>query len=173
MPIFKHCQGWRYVGYNKAYDSVFDRAIKLTGNKSDNSQFTFNVGDEEYAIWIWKGDYANLGAGNELGIYRRMKVCGISMPYWETASDKAMPISLSLSYANGGGEILSVPKQTAWWPNGFNPQVQNDNAADFTMRATVNFSNQPELWDGFYNTYRNDERNLWSFNEVSHISTLN
>ena len=164
-------QSWRYVGYNKAYDSVFDRAIKLTGNKSDNSRFTFNVGDEEYAIWVWKGDYVNLGAGNELGIYRRMKVGGISMPHWETAPDKAMPISLSLSYANGGGEILSVPEQTAWWPNGFNPQVQNNNADDFTMRATMNFSSHPDLWDGF-NKKWNKPNTGWTFNESNHTAEL-
>ena len=57
------------------------------------NRYTFNVGEKTYAIWMWKGDYINLGAGAEAGIY---EYAGLG--HWFTATDMAMPMELSLTY---------------------------------------------------------------------------
>jgi len=52
----------------------------------NREKFPFTYGDERLMLWAWKGDYINLGAGAELGIYRE----GIG-PHWYTGTEYAMP----------------------------------------------------------------------------------
>ncbi|MCB2362138.1 DUF4474 domain-containing protein [Clostridium estertheticum] len=57
--------GWqRYAGYADLYDEGFDLACNM-----DKQKFEFSTGNKDYMIWLWKGDYLNLGAGSEIGIY--------------------------------------------------------------------------------------------------------
>lgn len=92
--------------YNDFYDKVFAKATSLTGTSMDRKKYNFYVGDSEYILWAWKGDYINLGAGAELGIYKRKTVFGYETDHWESQSERAMPMTLRLDYANGGGNIL-------------------------------------------------------------------
>ena len=55
----------QYAGYNEYYDIAFD-----VGTSMLSDSFTFSYRNQGYTIWAWKGDYINLGAGAELGIYR-------------------------------------------------------------------------------------------------------
>ncbi len=57
-------------GYNDFYDIVFGYATSM-----DKAKFQFTSGDREYMFWEWKGDYLNLGAGAELGIYSNKFRC--------------------------------------------------------------------------------------------------
>ena len=54
----------QYFGYNKFYDFMFD-----IGTSMQAKYFDFSYGGRSYRLWAWKGDYINLGAGAELGIY--------------------------------------------------------------------------------------------------------
>lgn len=73
----------QYAHYTTGYDDVFRAAV----NKASGGEITVDVhqsqiflvdldGDkskdegEEFIIWSWKGDYMNLGAGAETGIYQ-------------------------------------------------------------------------------------------------------
>ena len=73
----------QYAHYTTCYDDVFRAAV----NKASDGEITVDVhqsqifwvdldGDkskdegEEFIIWSWKGDYMNLGAGAETGIYQ-------------------------------------------------------------------------------------------------------
>ena len=73
----------QYAHYTTGYDDVFRAAV----NKASGGEITVDVhqsqifwvdldGDkakdegEEFIIWSWKGDYMNLGAGTETGIYQ-------------------------------------------------------------------------------------------------------
>lgn len=61
----------QYFGYTDLYDTIFDGATKMRKGK-----FPFDItgdGIYDHIIWAWKGDYLNLGAGAELGIYKRWK----------------------------------------------------------------------------------------------------
>ena len=56
---------WQQLfGYNNLYDFFFD-----LGTSCEPAKFPFTYNGKEYIIWMWKGDYINLGAGAELGIY--------------------------------------------------------------------------------------------------------
>ena len=51
-------------GYNVLYDVAFD-----IGTSMKTARFSFTYNGVGYTIWVWKGDYINLGAGAEMGIY--------------------------------------------------------------------------------------------------------
>lgn len=56
---------WQWLaGYNDFYDFMFDIGTYMIPYKD-----SFKYNDVVYTIWAWKGDYINLGAGAELGIY--------------------------------------------------------------------------------------------------------
>lgn len=52
----------QYMGYCDLYDWVFDVA-------TDINKYSVTVDGEQYCIWMWKGEYLNLGAGAETGTY--------------------------------------------------------------------------------------------------------
>lgn len=35
-------------------------------------KFSFTVDNFDYILWIWRGNYLNLGAGAEMGLYDLM-----------------------------------------------------------------------------------------------------
>ena len=77
----------QYAGYTDLYDYAFD-----AGTLMERAKFRFIYNSEEYIIWIWRGDYINLGAGAEAGIYRG------GGPIWAVDTDLAMNMAMSLNY---------------------------------------------------------------------------
>ena len=151
-------------GYNDFYDKVFAKATSLTGTSMDRKKYNFYVGDSEYILWAWKGDYINLGAGAELGIYRRKTVFGYETDHWESQPERAMPMTLRLDYANGGGNIFSYsPTDNQWWINGFNANKQNRQATDVVATVTIDFSNQQDLWESFEKKFNDGKHSEWEF----------
>ena len=171
-------QSWKYVGYNKAYDVAFDVSLDLFNDTTMKAEsFTFTGADgEKYILWAWKGDYVNLGAGCEMGIYHEcINAPNSKTLHWETATQYAMPMTISLSYTNGETIFDYSPAKDQWWINGFSPNDPNVQAADLTVTATVNFSNT-DLWDGFSSefeaggNYDNDSR--WKLNPANKTATF-
>ena len=143
-------QSFEPVGYNQFYDYVLMTASGATGGSAESNPFYFTVNGEEYVIWAWKGDYINLGAGAETGIYK----AGVGGHYL-TASELAMPMTLTLTH-NKHGEIFNYqPSDNQWWITGFDPQHQNVYAGDMTSITTIDFSAHPDLWEGFYAEFGN------------------
>jgi len=54
----------RKFGYNIFYDEIFD-----IGSEMNVDFIPFSTDDEDYVLWMWKGDYWNLGSGAEIGLY--------------------------------------------------------------------------------------------------------
>ena len=151
-------------GYNDFYDKVFAKATSLTGTSMDRKKYNFYVGDSEYILWAWKGDYINLGAGAELGIYKRKTVFGYETDHWKSQPERAMPMTLRLDYANGGGNIFSYsPTDNQWWINGFNANKQNRQATDVVATVTIDFSNQQDLWESFEKKFNDGKHSEWEF----------
>ena len=122
----------QYMGYNDLYDAVFNLVTDML-----TDQFPFTYNGIEYIFWVWKGDYLNLGAGAELGLYYG------GGPHWLSATNSAMPMSMSL-YLKGLLEpsIATYPaEQPQWWITCFVPEYQNVKASDLTAVFTVTFPN--------------------------------
>jgi hypothetical protein len=121
--------------------------------------FQFKSGEQEYRIWAWKGDYVNLGAGAELGIYKRMTVFGIDTPHWEVDKSRAMTMTLNLTDNKGNTIIDYAPTVKQWWITGFNPdpKYKNVNASDLKAIYTITFNTQT-MYDDFYKTWGGDIR---------------
>ena len=138
----------QYGGYNDFYDYIFDLN---TGMK--NQKFSFIYTSKKYILWIWKGDYLNLGAGAELGIYYG------GGPHWLVDKSLSMPMSLTLKYK--GRTIISY-SANAWWITGFNPFVQDASVSKLTAIFTINFSGNRGLFNATYNTWHKKDLR-WRF----------
>lgn len=102
-------------------------------------------------MWAWKGNYINLGAGAELGIYYGGE------PHWLVDKSLAMEMSMSVKYR--GKEIIDFSSNT-WWLTGFNPNYLDVKATDLKVAYTVKFNKR-----ALYNAFRRDYKKSWSFND--------
>lgn len=151
----------QYGGYNDFYDSIFNAATSM-----DKAKFQFSMNGQDYIFWAWKGDYLNLGAGAELGIYTRFS----STDHWLVDTSLALPMTLTLN-DNNGNQILSFsPSNNQWWITGFNPYYQDVQASNLIATYTVNFSGNKDMYDKFYSTWRRDKR--WTFDSKNYKATL-
>ena len=151
-------QSWKYVGYNKFYDVVFDLATKATGTSMLSNHIKFQHNEMQYIFWFWKGDYINLGAGAELGIYYG------GGPHWLVDTSLAMPMTLSLKM--GDKELINYsPEEKQWWINGFCPEKQIVQANELTATFTVTIENH-EMYESVKKALL-DENNYKDFQNVN------
>lgn len=144
-------------GYNDSYDFVFKGFTSARPNK-----FGFAVGDTNYTLWLWKGDYYNLGAGAESGIYRGNGF------HQESAIDANLYMKLNLYNSDGEAYFIYDPRKTNWWTNGFNPSIQDAHQEDLIAFGTVDFSASPSLWNGFYSRWKTTPG--WCFDEEHKVA---
>ena len=149
----------QYAGYNDLYDEAFDAASSMAKNK-----FPFSTKNGKYMIWLWKGDYLNLGAGAETGLYSG------GGPHWNCDTTDKMPMTLSLEDEKGNQIFDWNPQDTNWWCTGFNPEYQDRKAPKLTAKGSVDFSDPKysDMWDDFYEKYYGDS--TWTFDEENHIA---
>lgn len=155
------CWQKRY-GYTDLYDKIFDLATDMEKRK-----YTFTYKGTEYIFWAWKGDYLNLGAGAELGIYYG------GGPLWKADPSLSMDMSMSVKY-RGGGEILSR-RDTTWWITGFNsnPEYLNVDAKDLRVEFQVLFPEEDN--GGMYEAFRDKclkAYPAWKFEIFGRTATL-
>lgn len=142
----------QYFGYNDLYDLVFNIGTSMRSKK-----FPFSSGGKSYILWAWKGDYINLGAGAELGIYYG------GAPHWKVDKKLAMNMSMTLKYK--GRRIISYSAKT-WWITGFHPKYLNVNASNLTASFTVKF-NTLRMYQDFAARYKKS----WSCNSRTRSSS--
>lgn len=140
------------AGYTDFYDEGFDLACNMNKQK-----FEFSTKDEDYIIWLWKGDYLNLGAGAETGIYKGGE------PWWECDNKDSMSMTLRLEDENGNTIYDWKPQDKNWWCTGFNPEYQNEKASNLTAYGSIDFSEHLDLWEAFYKKYYKNP--MWNFDE--------
>ena len=129
----------QYFGYNDFYDFMFDIGTSMVSKK-----LTFYSGKTWYVLWAWKGNYINLGAGAELGIYYGGE------PHWRVDKNLSLDMSMTLQYK--GAKIISYSAKT-WWITGFNPKYLNVNASDLKVNFTFKF-NSDTMYNDFWNTHK-------------------
>lgn len=160
---------WQQIGgYSSLYDAVFD-----FGTSMQTSYFGFSYGEQDYRLWAWKGDYINLGAGAELGIYQRMTVAGFNTPQWSVNTSLALPMTMTLK-DNKGNLIASYnPSESQWWITSFNPSYKNVKAENLSTSFTVNFAGNTGMFDAFYKQWGGKKDSPWIFDKKNYTATLN
>jgi len=126
----------------------------------------FSYNGQNYILWAWKGDYINLGAGAELGIYKD----GTSKKsHWEAAPEKAMPMTLTLTHKTKGTIVNKWNNNghDSWWITSFNPKYKNVNAKDLTTTYTVKFKDV-----NMYKVFAETKSKGWKYNNKKHTATL-
>ena len=177
-------------GFADVYDDVFHAFTKTDHDK-------IHIGNE-YTIWLWKGDYWNLGAGGEIGIYN-----GVGNSVSTTMSDRlginiSMEIiddnDISIVNIQNGNEYISsrdwgntanpseiTKKVDSWWLTGWNPNKQGLTNKDLNMTGTLDFSQSkdPTLYDKLKDTYEKSDNNsrsnsitksVWEFDDKKKIA---
>ena len=145
----------RGAGYNNLYDSVFG-----LGTSMMSAKFPFSYNGSGYTIWAWKGDYLNLGAGAELGIYRG------SSGHRTVDTSLAMWMGMIVKY-NGNSIVRYFPDEDQWWITGFNPDYLKVDAKD--LRATIGVGfNVPGMYWAFKNQWGGDSR--WVFYDLLNLA---
>ena len=152
-------QSIHFWGYNDLYDQAFDLGVGMTGYNVDFKKFEFQLDNgKEYVIWLWKGDYINLGSGAEVGIYKESVIPG----QWLTSKENAMPMSLKLTEIDTRNVLFDyTPKEKQWWINGFDPSNQNAYANNLALTVTIDFTGKTELYEAF--KAAKDTQGYWSY----------
>ena len=154
----------QYFGYSDLYDVVFDSATSMRYGK-----FDFDVNDDgytDYVLWAWKGNYLNLGAGAELGIYERW---AYSDEIWKVNKNNAMKMTLKLEHKKKGILFDWQPEEKQWWITGFDPKTPNVNRDDLTATYTVEFTNM-NMYECFKNQWKTRDKR-WDFSNYK-VPTL-
>jgi hypothetical protein len=158
----------RFFGYNNFYDWAFN-----LGTDMRRVMFPFFSEKKEYIFWAWKGDYLNLGAGAELGIYSRLVVNGRSTGHWLAETKSALFMTMTLKYK---GKVIATYKPSAkqWWITSFNPYYQNANAGRISVVFTIKFSANKSLFENFYGKFGTGKykSSIWKFDKKNYKATL-
>ena len=137
----------QYFGYNDFYDWVFGLGTSM---KDKTAEFSCN--GKDYAIKMWKGDYLNLGAGAEIGIYSKGGL------QWKVEKSLAMDMSMILKYK---GETIAQYNARHWWLTSFVPAYQNVNASDLSVSYVITFNNA-SMYEAF-----KDKNASWGFDDAN------
>lgn len=152
--------GWqKYLGYTDLYDEGFDLACSMNKQKYD-----FTVDGKKYIIWLWKGDYLNIGAGAETAIYYDDG----KSPIWECDIKDSMPMTLRLEDNKGNVIYDWQPSEDNWWCTGFNPKYQNKKVEELISVGTIDFSEHLDMWKAFKAKWKSSEN--WKFDEKNYIA---
>ena len=124
----------RLAGYIDLYDLVFDHFTEMARNKVE---FTYD--GKGFVLWAWKGDYINLGAGTELGLYYRnglLNTFDLDL-YAVNKNRYYMPMNVKLTFNHG--VIVNYFNEKNWWMTAFNPNYLNVKASQLVSEFTVTF----------------------------------
>lgn len=124
-------------GYNSFYDVCFDLGTSM---ETLDKIKPYKYEGKWYKLWTWKGDYINLGAGAEIGIYSGDKE---DTKLWKAATGHTLEMTVALyDKSHGNKKIFEYVPGTysgdkngkkTWWCTGFN---SNYMAKDFGRKAT-------------------------------------
>lgn len=152
------------VGYISMYDFFFSLGGPIF---KDNYKFSYYTKD--YVIWIWKGDYWNLGAGAEIGIYSANKKDNAQNQeyYYFVDTNNTLHVEMTIRYKYLGfiEKTLNVLEDDNWWVCSFTPELQMPQIRWLNVDLRVRFNND-YLMAPFYNAWNektNDdvEENEW------------
>lgn len=134
------------VGYNNLYDLAFDIGTDI----AEPEKLEFEVDGQDYVLWGWKGDYLNLGAGAELGLYKRMG----DTDHWLADPDDpndpydsalVLPMTMKMTLEDGTDIGSYSPEEDQWWITTFNSNYMNIDPDEFSAEFTVDLSGDEKM----------------------------
>lgn len=157
-------QWQKYAGYNDFYDFVFGSVTDMEPLKLD-----FECGGKNYAVWAWKGNYLNLGAGAEVGFYTQNKYFKFlkdmtKLEHWQVEGTLEMTLSLYEIQSSDSYKAIYhwVPEEKQWWITGFVPKPNDysTKADELLQIASVNFHENRDMFNEIRHKYElHQERN--------------
>ena len=124
--------------------------------------------DVDWILWAWHGNYLNLGAGAEIGIYYRPctfldNAFGLDQYY--VLPELTLPMQLYLYECNGKSNIDNifswVPNEEQWWVTGFNPDYVGK--VDYKKQVTigmVDFSEHEEMFESLMKSIKAENEEI-------------
>ena len=149
LGLENHTETWqKKYGYNDLYDKVFRIA---TNNNMRSAKFYFqDNNNDEYVLWIWRGDYLTLGSGAEMGLYKKNIYIDNNTEHWD-AVDFEVPMTLNLYNYNSANDIEQIfswkPENTQWWITGFNPNYSDIDVEKQVLTGTIDFSEHTDMYE--------------------------
>ena len=156
VALHSQPETWQRVfGYNDLYDRVFDICSK-------DLHYKLYTKDRDYIIWLWKGDYWNLGSGTEIGIYKyNAKLTGNSNTEVFDAVDFEVPMYVSLYNYTGKKNAENIfnwnPEVPQWWGTGFNWKYPTPDPNKMVTIGCVDLSEHPEIYENIGEDKENNE----------------
>ena len=132
LVVYATVGSWqRAFGFMLLYD-ILANSSPLFNYQTRRLKFDYN--NKEWMIQIWKGNYALLTNGAEVGVYNRAP--GSVGTYYECASDdELMPMTLQLYH--GDEQLFSIGPMEHWWANGFKISRRLYQPKDLTMKFSM------------------------------------
>ena len=158
---------WQSVGgYNDLYDGVFDLTTSMQAEK-----FEFSSGGADYCLWGWKGDYLNLGAGCEMGLYKKAGGKLGEAGHYLVDTSLAMDVQATL-FVDGkkSGTYDSGKLGKHWWPAIFNPSLQGKDKNSIHAQYNLTMPNKA-LYNDFKQRWEKDSR-ISNWNDEKHSFTI-
>ena len=170
------------VGYDDFYDEVFDLGTEFLGRKRmERHKYEIDIdGDQQsdYIFWAWKGDYYNLGAGCELGIYHKVQNKNFGL-VWEVDKSASFSCNLNLKFNDKTIIDWNNSGNKHWWFTGFNsnyqfPLLLDINSLKATFTVTFDSFNDNGMNQRLYDDLKNtciskrtiyQSYNYWIFND--------
>ena len=116
-------QWQKTVDYVWWYDYFFS-----VGGPNMKTTFPFNCtinnSMKHFVVWCWKGDYWNLGAGAEIGIYYSDNESQANNGYYRVDPDN-LKLSVRMTVEYNNTTITDGFTQTNWWVTSFTPSCQS------------------------------------------------
>ena len=156
----RHFGCWQEAGgYTDAYDVVFDAFCDM-----ERDTFEFEVDGQPYTLWFWKGEYMNLGAGGESGIYKGNMMTD---DFCTADTEMQIPMKMTIDYGNGTSRTWNNNGEETWWNTSFDPRQQNIKAEDMRITYEMDFSDHPEAWSSVRKSARSKADEGYYFDERS------
>jgi len=169
------------LGYNNLWDWFFEQGGEITETKEDfnvshvkfisNFSYPDYTGKEEnmkdWRIEGWKGNYMNMGAGAEIGLYYQNPdsivphYFSVKRTGGENNKGDMQQMQFSLYGSSSAKSALFAHKrQYHWWLTGFNPREVGLDKNEMRLEGLITFRTK-DMAGYFYKTIdEDDESNL-------------
>lgn len=107
----------------------------------------------------WKGDYWNLGAGAEIGIYYNNDAQRAEDGYYEIDTENLL-VHAIMNVTYDGKYITTNFEQTNWWVTSFTPAYQHSAAEQIGVDLKVRFTDNPFANDSLVRNFYNKRNAL-------------